>query len=131
MPVVHVAVGDKLAAVIVDGRAERVTHDDKVVGKSALEATAAAAPHTTNGLTELAVGQVVVVVPHDVTIVGNETKPGEGLVLVYFTIRPKMETLAKIHLVILTLIALICLFLPHNRKHMIQNLRRLKQHQNN
>ena len=81
-PDAHVAVTDKEAALMVLGRADKVTHDVNVAGKSVFAAAAVAAPQATNGLVVLA--PVHVAGPHAVTIVGNDTKPVAGLVLVYF-----------------------------------------------
>ena len=82
-PDAHVAVTDKLDAVIELGRADKVTHDDNVAGKSAAWFAATWAPHATNGLTVLLAGHAFADVPHAVVITGNDTKPLVGFVLVY------------------------------------------------
>ncbi len=90
-PNAHVAVTDMLAAVIELGRSAKVTHDDNEAGKSATELPATLAPHATNGLTVLLAGHVFVVVPHDVVITGNDTKPLVGFVLVYLFNKKKFK----------------------------------------
>ena len=90
-PDAHAAGTDKLDAVIELGKAVKVTHDDNVAGKSATELLATLAPHATNGLTVLLAGHVFVVVPHDVVITGNDTKPLVGFVLVYLFNKKKFK----------------------------------------
>ena len=79
----HVAVTDKLDAVIELGRADKVTHDVNLSGKSPGWFPTTLAPHATYGLTILLAGHAFADVPHAVVITGNDTKPLVGFVLVY------------------------------------------------
>ena len=103
-PDAHAAVTDKLDAVIEIGKAVKFTHDDNVAGKSAAWFAATWAPHATNGLTALLPVHVVPVVPHAVTVCGNDAKPLVGFVLIYLFTKLKFKKIILINIFKVTII---------------------------